>query len=88
MNFAGYKAIVTGGASGIGAAVVQRLLDDGALVSVLDVSIESAALRAFAIEADVSDLSSVTAAVKTAATRMGGNRYRRQQRRNWGQGFG
>lgn len=42
-DFDGLVAIVTGGASGIGAAVARRLSDDGARVAVLDLNPEQAA---------------------------------------------
>ncbi|PAA78260.1 hypothetical protein BOX15_Mlig025916g1 [Macrostomum lignano] len=35
-RFAGYKVLVTGGASGIGRAVVERFINDGATVGILD----------------------------------------------------
>ena len=38
MRFAGKNAVVTGGASGIGAATARRLAEDGAAVAVLDIS--------------------------------------------------
>ncbi len=44
-RFAGQSAIVTGGASGIGAACVRRLVHEGACVMVADVNAEAA--RAF-----------------------------------------
>ena len=37
MSFFGSTAIVTGGASGIGLAISERLADDGAKVAILDV---------------------------------------------------
>jgi NAD(P)-dependent dehydrogenase (short-subunit alcohol dehydrogenase family) len=68
----GLRAIVTGGASGIGAAVVERLLEGGAVVAVLDVSIATASPDAHAFEADVSDDARVRAAVASAASVLGG----------------
>ena len=38
MRFAGKNAVVTGGASGIGAATARRLAEEGAAVAVLDIS--------------------------------------------------
>ena len=69
-------AIVTGGASGLGKATVQRLVDEGAKVTILDLDAEtgeklSAELSNSAIfaKADVTDEASVQAAVdKTAKT--------------------
>jgi NAD(P)-dependent dehydrogenase (short-subunit alcohol dehydrogenase family) len=71
-EFDGLRAIVTGGASGIGAAVVDRLLEGGAAVAVLDLSVAAANPAALGVEADVSDDASVRAAVASAATAFGG----------------
>lgn len=71
-GFDGLVAIVTGGASGIGAAVAGRLVDAGARVAILDLNIESADPRAFAVRADVSSLESVTSAVDAVAAQLGG----------------
>ncbi|NEM91027.1 SDR family NAD(P)-dependent oxidoreductase [Galbitalea soli] len=72
MEFDGLTAIVTGGAAGIGAAVVTRLLEGGARVAVLDLRIDGANPEAFAVQADVSDDASVRAAVEAVAERFGG----------------
>ncbi|KQX01502.1 oxidoreductase [Massilia sp. Root418] len=78
-TFAGKVAFVTGGARGIGAAVVRRLAADGATVAftyqssaevadALAAEIISAGGRALAIKADAADADAVTAAIgKTAA---------------------
>ena len=71
-EFEGLVAIVTGGASGIGAAVVTRLLEGGARVGVLDLSIDGAHDDAFAVRADVADRASVVAAVDAVAAEFGG----------------
>jgi NAD(P)-dependent dehydrogenase (short-subunit alcohol dehydrogenase family) len=71
-GFDGLVAIVTGGASGIGAAVTGRLLEAGARVAILDLNIDSADPRAFAVRADVSSLESVTAAIDAVAAELGG----------------
>lgn len=68
----GLRAVVTGGASGLGAAIVERLLDDGARVAVLDRDVTGAAAAAFAVRADVSDDESVRAAIATVAAEFGG----------------
>ncbi len=65
------NAIVTGGASGIGAAVVRRLLSGGARVAVLDLDIATASSESFAVVADVADDASVRAAVEKVAAEFG-----------------
>jgi NAD(P)-dependent dehydrogenase (short-subunit alcohol dehydrogenase family) len=72
MEFDGLTAIVTGGAAGIGAAVVTRLLEGGANVAVFDLRIDGANEAAFAVQADVADDVSVRAAVAAVAERFGG----------------
>jgi NAD(P)-dependent dehydrogenase (short-subunit alcohol dehydrogenase family) len=72
MEFTGLTAIVTGGAAGIGAAVVTRLLEGGANVAVFDLRIDGADEAAFAVETDVADDASVRAAVAAVAERFGG----------------
>ncbi len=75
-EFAGVGAIVTGGASGIGAATARRLARDGARVAVLDRDADGAAAIAseiggVAITVDVRDGDAVTAAINDAAERCG-----------------
>ena len=72
LPLAGLRAIVTGGASGIGAAVVDRLLAGGAQVAVLDLDVGGANPGAFATVADVSDDASVRAGVAAAVEALGG----------------
>jgi 2-keto-3-deoxy-L-fuconate dehydrogenase len=72
MEFAGLKAIVTGGASGIGAATAQLLQERGAAVAVLDLRPEQAPEGVLALHCDVSDDASVRRAVQEAAERLGG----------------
>jgi 2-keto-3-deoxy-L-fuconate dehydrogenase len=72
MEFAGLKAVVTGGASGIGAATAALLRDRGAAVAVLDLAPENAAMNLIAIKCDVSDDASVRQAVAEAAEQLGG----------------
>ncbi len=67
----GLVAIVTGGASGIGAAIARRLHDDGARVAVLDRDISGADDSFAAFTADVGDRASVDAAVTAVAERFG-----------------
>lgn len=71
-EFEGLVAVVTGGASGIGAAVVARLIEGGAQVASLDLDVEGAHPEAFAVEADVSDLDSVQRAISAVAAELGG----------------
>ncbi|RYY17295.1 MAG: SDR family oxidoreductase [Alphaproteobacteria bacterium] len=66
------RVIVTGGASGIGAAIAARLVDDGASVVVLDRDIAKIPDGTYGLEADVTDDASVRAAVAEAAARLGG----------------
>src|SRR5690242_8232396 len=63
------RVIVTGGASGIGQAVVAKLRDQGARVIVFDRDVEPGA---DAIRVDVSDAAGVEAAVTDAVSRLGG----------------
>jgi NAD(P)-dependent dehydrogenase (short-subunit alcohol dehydrogenase family) len=67
----GRRAIVTGGSSGIGEATVAALRKAGATVAVLDLE-PGAADADVAIECDVADESSLTAAVQQAVRELGG----------------
>ncbi len=67
----GLVAIVTGGASGIGAAIAQRLHADGAQIAVLDRDTSGADAAFAAFTADVSDRASVDAAVAAVAEQFG-----------------
>jgi NAD(P)-dependent dehydrogenase (short-subunit alcohol dehydrogenase family) len=67
----GTGALVTGGASGIGAAVVDILRRSGARVAVLDIQ-EVAAPVDVALRCDVSDEAQVVAAVSEARGALGG----------------
>ncbi|ORC15758.1 short-chain dehydrogenase [Rothia nasimurium] len=71
-EFTGLKAIVTGGASGLGQATAQELLSRGAAVAVLDLRPEGAPEGALGIQCDVSDATAVATAVQQAASELGG----------------
>jgi 2-hydroxycyclohexanecarboxyl-CoA dehydrogenase len=81
MPFSGSTAIVTGGASGIGLAISQRLARDGAKVAVLDLDPEQAELAAQGIRdaggeaigcpVDVSNRSQVDEAVERTRSTLG-----------------
>lgn len=71
MELNGVAAIVTGGASGLGAAVAQRLNADGAKVAVFDMNEKTGAAMATQLggvfcKVDVSNESSVAAAIDQA----------------------
>jgi 2-dehydro-3-deoxy-L-rhamnonate dehydrogenase (NAD+) len=69
-RFSGRVALVTGGASGIGAATVSRLLSGGARVASLDYG-GGPPEGALAVHADVSDSAQVQAAVERTAGELG-----------------
>ncbi|WP_305969287.1 MULTISPECIES: SDR family NAD(P)-dependent oxidoreductase [unclassified Mameliella] len=77
MRFENRHAVVTGGASGIGAAISRRLAAEGAIVTVWDISADNLAaiegetnIRTRAI--DVTDPQAVTRAMAEDQTAMGG----------------
>jgi 2-hydroxycyclohexanecarboxyl-CoA dehydrogenase len=77
----GRTALITGGARGIGRALVDALAVDNLSIVVLDIlgdqareaaaAVEQAGGRALAVEADVADSASVAAAVDAAEARFG-----------------
>ena len=73
------KAVVSGGASGLGAAVARRIVDTGGQVALLDVNEEAGraaekalGARAFFVQTDVSDEAQIEAAVAAARERFDG----------------
>ncbi|MFF4712478.1 SDR family NAD(P)-dependent oxidoreductase [Streptomyces eurythermus] len=71
-DFTGLKALVTGGASGIGRATAGLLAERGAQVAVLDLDPAHVPEPMRAWRADVTDDASVRAAVQEAADALGG----------------
>ena len=76
-ELAGAKAVVTGGANGIGRAIAAALSRQSAMVTIADVDLARAELAAkeiggIAVEIDVRKRASVEAALAAAEARMGG----------------
>jgi 2-keto-3-deoxy-L-fuconate dehydrogenase len=71
-EFDGLRAIVTGGASGIGLATARLLASRGAQVACLDLRIDGLPAPLAGFVADVTDDAAVRAAVAGAADRFGG----------------
>ena len=81
MQFTGKVAIVTGGAQGIGYGYVERLLDEGAAVAIVDIAEDKGKAAAQALSAkgkcifvkgDVSSEDSVKTMADTVASELGG----------------
>lgn len=70
-EFDGLVAVVTGGASGIGAAIARRLTEQGAQVAVLDLNPKDTADKLFAVQANVADDASVRAAIDSIVEHFG-----------------
>jgi NAD(P)-dependent dehydrogenase (short-subunit alcohol dehydrogenase family) len=70
-DFPGLVAIVTGGASGLGAAIAERLRRGGARVAVFDLRPDAAPHADLAVAVDVADDASVRAGVERVAARLG-----------------
>jgi 2-dehydro-3-deoxy-L-rhamnonate dehydrogenase (NAD+) len=71
-DFAGRVALVTGGASGIGAATVELLCAGGARVAVLDLAPDGLDVDVLAIQGDVSRSADVDKAVAQIEAELGG----------------
>jgi NAD(P)-dependent dehydrogenase (short-subunit alcohol dehydrogenase family) len=78
-SLSGRHALVTGASRGIGVAIAQRLLDEGARVSLLGRQLTTVASvaarldadRCHAVAADVTDASRMHAAIQDASSRFG-----------------
>lgn len=73
LEYAGLKAIVTGGGAGIGAATIRALQARGAATAALDLDPSDAPEGALRIQVDVTDTAAVRAAVDRAAEELGGS---------------
>jgi 2-keto-3-deoxy-L-fuconate dehydrogenase len=71
-EFDGMVALVTGGASGIGAATAALLADQGARVAVLDRDLDAAGTGHLDLACDVTDRAAVDRSVARAADELGG----------------
>lgn len=76
-RFAGQAAIVTGGASGLGKAVAQRIVEEGGRVSIWDVDADALAMACaetgatHSVALDISDHTAVVAAARASAEALG-----------------
>lgn len=70
-EFSGLVALVTGGASGIGAATATLLMSRGARVAVLDRAVDAVPSGALGIPCDVTDAEAVDAAVTAVIAHFG-----------------
>jgi 3-oxoacyl-[acyl-carrier protein] reductase len=74
-RFEGQVAVVTGGGAGIGRGVAQRLADEGARVSIWDISEDALAAADFAahrVQLDQSDEAAVNRAMASVVAELGG----------------
>ncbi len=71
-DFEGLVALVTGGASGLGASTATLLQERGARVAVLDRSIDAVPEELLAVTCDVTDQAAVDRAIATIVERFGG----------------
>ncbi len=80
MRLESHVAVITGGASGIGRILAERLMADGAAVAILDITgaaeraaaLTAAGGKALGITCDVSDEGRVASAFATVAAQLGG----------------
>ena len=70
-EFSGLVAVITGGASGIGAATADLLRRRGAQVSILDRDITNAPDGVLAIAADVTDAATIEHAISSVVAQLG-----------------
>ena len=73
----GQRAVITGGASGIGAATARRMRQEGASIAIIDIDDAAGAMIAASVggcafTADVSDPDACAAAIIAAADALGG----------------
>ncbi|WP_068638650.1 SDR family NAD(P)-dependent oxidoreductase [Thauera butanivorans] len=80
-RLAGKVAVVTGGSSGLGLAIVRRMAEEGAAVAILDLDAQGEAVaeairstggKALFAQLDVTDEDRVRAAMQATATQLGG----------------
>ncbi|HEX7835430.1 MAG TPA: SDR family NAD(P)-dependent oxidoreductase, partial [Pseudolysinimonas sp.] len=71
-DFEGLRAVVTGGASGIGRATADLLASRGAQVAVLDLNTDGVAGPLLAFGADMGDRAAVDASLAAASQALGG----------------
>jgi 3-oxoacyl-[acyl-carrier protein] reductase len=76
-RFAGRRAVVTGGAAGIGLAVAQRIVAEGGTVAIWDrdaerAATEAATLGGIAVSLDIADWPSVERAAAETVEKLGG----------------
>lgn len=71
-EFDNLVAVVTGGASGLGAATAALLVERGARVAVLDRSVDGLSDDYFGVVCDITDTDAVNAAIASVVERFGG----------------
>lgn len=71
LEFAGLVAVVTGGASGIGAAIVERLSTAGAKVAIFDINEIKVGENKLSLSVNVADSESVAAGISAVIEKFG-----------------